>query len=212
MPDSTGKRIGLLGGSFDPVHRAHIELAKAALDTLALDEVQLLPAKQPWQKPTLAASTADRLAMLQLAVKSTPGLTINAIELDRPGKTYTLDTLQALPAEHQYYWLLGADQLVNFPTWHGWQEIAERVTLVVANRPGSELHIPAALQVQITAGLAHVQTLPFEPMDVSSSQLRQALGRGESADAWLAPAVANYIKQHDLYREPPAAYNQGLAP
>ena len=205
MPDPTGRRIGLLGGSFDPVHRAHIELAKAALRTLALDEVQLLPAKQPWQKPTLAASTSDRLAMLQLAVTNTPGLTINAIELDRPGKTYTLDTLKALPAENQYYWLLGADQLANFPTWHGWQAIARRVTLVVANRPGSELHIPAPLQEQITAGQASVQTLPFEPMDVSSSQLRQALGRGDLTDAWLAPAVANYIKQHRLYQDPPTA-------
>jgi len=201
----TAKRIGLLGGSFDPVHRAHIELAKIALNHLALDEVQLLPAKQPWQKPTLSASASDRLIMLQLAVQSTPGLTINAIELDRPGKTYTLDTLKALPAENQYYWLLGADQLTNFPTWRGWQEIAQRVTLVVANRPGSELRIPAPLQAQITAGQARVQTLPFEALDVSSSQLRQALGRGESADAWLAPAVANYIKQHQLYQDRPTA-------
>ena len=211
MPTPAGKRIGLLGGSFDPVHRAHIELAKAAFDTLALDQVQLLPAKQPWQKPTLSASASDRLAMLQLAVKSTPGLTINAIELDRPGKTYTLDTLEALSAENHYYWLLGADQLANFPTWHGWQDIAQRVTLVVANRPGSELHIPAPLALQINAGQAHVETLPFEPMDVSSSQLRQALGRGDPVEAWLAPAVANYIKQHNLYQDPPSASGQGLA-
>ena len=203
MTQATDKRIGLLGGSFDPVHLAHIELAKAALNRLALDEVQLLPAKQPWQKPTLSASASDRLIMLQLAVQSTPGLTVNAMELDRPGKTYTLDTLQALPVQNQYYWILGADQLTNFPTWHGWQDIARRVTLVVANRPGSELQIPEPLKLQISAGQARLEILPFEPMDVSSSQLRQALERSDPLDDWLAPAVAHYINEQGLYRKTP---------
>ena len=194
------KRIGLLGGSFDPVHRAHIELAKTAREHLNLDEVQLLPAKQPWQKPNLAASTQDRLAMLKLAIAQEPGLTVNPMELDRPGKTYTLDTLNALPENHQYFWLLGADQLANFPTWHGWQAIAKRVTLAVAQRPGTELQVPDPLQHEIDAGHAQVVLLPFEPMAISSSELRQSLEQADPVAHWLDPAVSDYIDKHHLYR------------
>lgn len=206
MPDDSGphnsERIGLLGGSFDPVHHAHIELAKAALKHLNLDEVQLLPAKQPWQKPALSASTTDRLAMLELAIKEIPGLTINRMELDRPGKTYTLDTLDALPAQPHYFWLLGSDQLANFPTWHGWQAIANRVTLAVAQRPGSEIEIPQALQAQIDEHQANVVTLPFEPMAISSTALRSALQTEQTlqvARQWLDPDVFAYIREHQLY-------------
>jgi nicotinate-nucleotide adenylyltransferase len=195
----SGQRIGLLGGSFDPVHRAHIKLAKTALKHLELDEVQLLPAKQPWQKPPLSASAQQRLAMLELAVNNESGLRVNAMELDRPGKTYTLDTLNALPTNHHYFWLLGADQLLNFPTWHGWQAIAERVTLAVAQRPGAGIDIPESLQEQIDAGRAHVVTLPFEPLAISSSQLRAALKSHQPLHDWLDPAVLAYIRKHRLY-------------
>ncbi len=192
-------RIGLLGGSFDPVHRAHVELAKSALAKLNLDQVQLLPAKQPWQKPELAASATHRLDMIRLAIEHVPGLVINDIELNRPGKTYTIDTLQALPPEHDYFWILGSDQLQNLPSWHQWQDIVRRVTLVAAQRPGSQLAIGAELQTLIEAGLARAQQLDFEQMDVSSTALRQALQHNQPTGLWLDPAVANYIEQHGLY-------------
>jgi nicotinate-nucleotide adenylyltransferase len=199
-------RIGLLGGSFDPVHRAHIALAQAALTQMALDEVQLLPAKQPWQKPSLSASTDHRLAMLALAVGARPGLRINDIELSRPGKTYTIDTLEALAPEHEYFWLLGADQLKNLPTWHRWQEVVSRVTLAVVDRPGTQLEIPLPLQHALQNSQASLIHLEFEPMAISSTLLRQALAHRTSGDAspphsdWLEPAVARYIEQHQLYQ------------
>ena len=199
MTSGSGKRIGLLGGSFDPVHIAHIELAKAAIKHLNLDEVQLLPAKQPWQKPELATSAQDRLNMLELATDGLPGIVINPIELKRPGKTYTLDTLNELPREHAYFWLMGADQLANFPTWSNWQEIAKRLTLVAAQRPGNALQVPPALQTLIDAGQAHVQTLPFEPLAISSSALRELLAQQKPVDQWLVPKVITYIGQHRLY-------------
>ncbi|MCD8518102.1 MAG: nicotinate (nicotinamide) nucleotide adenylyltransferase [Burkholderiaceae bacterium] len=193
-------RIGLLGGSFDPIHRAHVELAKTALSELKLDEVQLLPARQPWQKPALAASTQDRLAMIELAIGNIAGLSVNPIELARSGKTYTIDTLEQLPAQHTYFWIFGADQLQNFTTWHRWQDVARHVTLVAAQRPGAQLDIPPALRAQIDANKAQVLTLDFEPMDISATELRQALGLGKPVDQWLDPHVAAYIAQKHLYQ------------
>lgn len=195
-----GLRIGLLGGSFDPVHRAHTELAKAALEQFGLNEVQLLPARQPWQKPTLSAASQDRLAMLELATANLPGVTVNPIELTRPGKTYTIDTLKALPANNDYFWILGSDQLQNFPTWHRWQDIAKELTLLVAIRPGSSLAIPNELQKQIDSGLAQVQTLDFAPMSISATELRQALKQGQQLEQWLEPNVAAYISANHLYQ------------
>ena len=193
-------RIGLLGGSFDPVHRAHIELAKTALNALNLDEVQLLPAGQPWQKPTLSASGADRLAMIELAIAQHPKLSVNPIELNRPGKTYTIDTLDALPPAHHYFWILGADQLQNFPSWHRWKDIAKRVSLLVAQRPGAKLSIPPELQALVDAGQTSVHTLDFAPMDVSATALRQSLSAGAAVDHWIDSEVATYIAQNKLYQ------------
>lgn len=204
-------RVGLLGGSFDPIHLAHVELAKRALDQLALDRVELLPAKQPWQKPDLAATTEDRLAMIKLAISQVPGLAVNDIELTRPGKTYTFDTLQALAPEHEYFWLLGADQLQNFPTWHRWQDIAQRVTLVAAQRPGAESVIGAELAALVDCGQAKIIDLSFEPMDISSSALREALRNRQLTSQWLDPLVANYIKEHGLYQSTPPT-NTNTAP
>ena len=127
-------RIGLFGGSFDPVHSAHLALARTALSSLKLHQVQLIPAGQPWQRAPLGASPGQRLDMLKLAVGNTPGLVINPIEIERNGPTYTIETLEALTVGPEYFWLLGSDQLVNFCTWNRWQEIVQRVTLVVAQR------------------------------------------------------------------------------
>ena len=129
------KRIGLLGGSFDPVHLAHVALAQSALSALALEQVQLIPTANPWQREALQATPAQRLDMLALAIADQPGLAVNPIEIERGGATYTIDTLRALPGDARYVWLLGADQLANFCTWRAWDEIAERVDMAVAVRP-----------------------------------------------------------------------------
>lgn len=193
-------RIGLLGGSFDPVHRAHIALAQAALDQLGLDQVQLLPARQPWQKPTLSASAQHRLAMLELAIGERAGLVINDSELSRAPPTYTIDTLQALQKTHDYFWLLGSDQLNNLPSWHRWREVVALVTLVAVNRPGAIKPMPDELQTALDLGQAHLIHLDFEPIEASSTALRQALAGGCDTGNWLDPAVADYIKANRLYQ------------
>ncbi|HEY0294385.1 MAG TPA: nicotinate (nicotinamide) nucleotide adenylyltransferase [Bordetella sp.] len=193
------KRIGLLGGSFDPVHEAHIALALAARQALELDEVQLIPAAMPWQRGDLKAAAKHRLRMLDIVAAKHPGLTVNPIELERGGTTYTVDTLRALPAGPDYIWLLGADQLANFCTWRNWREITERVDLAVAVRPGTPLHAPDELADWLATRQSPLQQLPFQPMDVSASDIRTRLTSGASTAGLLDPDVATYIATHKLY-------------
>jgi len=193
-------RIGLLGGCFVPVQRAHLALAQTALVTLPLDEVQLMPAGQPWQRPPLGASPAHRLAMIKLAVGQAKGLQVNPIEIDRTGPTYTFETLALLPQEHEYFWILGADQLENFCTWREWSTIANKVQLVVAQRPGSKVAAPAALAAWLTQHNRHLVNLPFDPLDVSANEIRQRIARGDSTCDLIPEAVGQYITEHGLYR------------
>ncbi len=194
-------RIGLLGGSFDPVHSAHLLLASTALSELKLDQVQLIPAGQPWQRPPLGASATERLEMLRLALGETPGLNVNSVEIDRNGPTYTIDTLESLPEGPEYFWILGADQLENFCTWRQWKDIVSRVQLVVAQRPGSELIAPPELAAWLQTHNKRLIHLPFQPLNVSASEIRQRIARGETTVDHLPEAVALYITAHGLYRQ-----------
>lgn len=194
-------KIGLLGGSFDPVHNAHIRLALAAHEHLGLDRVELIPAAAPWQRSPLHTDARHRLRMLELALASEPTLTINPSELERAGQTYTIDTVQALDPAHDYIWILGADQLANFCTWHAWREILNHVQLAVAARPGYAPDPPADLQQALLdtpdKPLLHI---PFEPDPTSATWIRQALARGHPVQDLLHPHVLSYIHTHHLYQ------------
>lgn len=195
------KRIGLLGGSFDPVHVAHIALARTALRTLDLAQVELIPAASPWQRGPLRATPAQRCDMIRLAIAGEPGIVLNTTEIDRGGPTYTIDTVSALPARQRYVWLLGADQLANFCSWKAWQGIADRVDLAVATRPGAPLQPPAALQNHLAAQQRHVEILSFAEMPVSASAIRDRLAHGLPVDDLLAAPVYQYIRAHHLYHD-----------
>jgi nicotinate-nucleotide adenylyltransferase len=194
------KKIGLLGGSFNPVHLAHLAMARTALRALNLDEVQLIPAGNPWQKQPLRISGAQRLEMLTLAIADEPGIVINDIEINREGATYTIDTLRNLPRDAKYYWLLGTDQLNNFCTWQNWQEITDYVTLTVAWRTGYPLHIPPELDTLLRRDGKGLITLPFKAMDVSSTEIRSRIQQGQDASAFVPAPVLDYINTHGLYR------------
>ena len=125
---------------------------------------------------------------------------ISDIEIRRGGPTYTLDTLRALPPEPQYFWILGADQLQNFCTWHGWQEILSRVELAVAARPGAELQAPADMQAHLEKLNRRLHVLSMPPTDVSATAIRNGIAQGQSIETMLHPGVAQYIHQHRLYR------------
>ena len=195
-------RIGLLGGSFDPVHLAHITLARTALDTLALDEVQLIPAANPWQRPPLAASPEHRLAMLDIAVRGLPSMRINPAEILRGGRTYTIDTLEQLAQGPEYYWILGTDQLANFCSWHRWGDIVRLAHIAVALRPGTRLTIPAALNDRLDSLGRKLEQVPMTPLDISSTEIRARLAAGQSVDGLIDVAVKQYILENRLYRAP----------
>jgi nicotinate-nucleotide adenylyltransferase len=197
------KRIGLLGGTFDPPHLAHLALARQARDELRLDELRLLPAGQPWQK--LAAGQpapvdgAHRVAMLGLLTRGERGLVVDERELHRDGPSYSIDTVREILDEQpgaQLFFVIGQDQYARLHTWRDWDELLQRVTLAVAGRAGNAPTAPPDV-----AALAHrIETLALPPMAVSSTDIRARAARGEDLSSLVGPAVAAYIDQNALYR------------
>ena len=190
-------RIGLFGGTFDPVHNAHVALAKTALEALQLDELRWIPAGQPWQKSRQPTPAAAREAMLRLAIEGEPRFVLDRIELDRAGPSYTIDTVLELQASQpgaDWFLIIGQDQYAGLPSWQRWQELLARVRLAVAGRPGTQAETDPRL-----AAFA-VQRLPLPPLDISSTDLRRRAAAGADISTLVPPEVARYIEQHGLYR------------
>ena len=191
------KKIGLFGGSFDPVHSAHVALAQVALSQLQLDAVRWVPAGQPWQKTRELASPAHRAAMVQLAIADEPRFTLERCELNRVGPSFTLDTvreLQAATPGTQWFLIIGQDQYVGLHTWRDWKLLLQLVTLAVAMRPG----VPARANAEVERVRHQPVALPM--MDISSTEIRERVASGQGIDRLVPAAVARYIDRHHLYR------------
>jgi len=195
-------RVGLLGGTFDPVHLGHLAIARAALAELALDYVFFVPAAQaPLRGAAAAASANDRLELLNLAVAEAgdPRLGVLDLEVRAGGVQYTIDTVRALQAawpQARLYWLLGADQFTQLDHWREPEELARRVEFAVLDRPGLPPTAPppalvSVLKWQRLAGATH---------PASSSEIRRRRQAGELMDLWLPRAVATAIEEKKLYR------------
>jgi nicotinate-nucleotide adenylyltransferase len=215
--------VGILGGSFDPVHRGHLALAQAARAALELEQVRLMPAAQPWQKGALAASAADRAHLIELALGEQPGLVLDMHEIARGGPSYTIDTLRELRAAlgpaTPLVLILGGDQFDRLDTWREWQALTDCAHLAVAQRAGAALAPAAAVQawalprraapadaLRRPAGAVIEFAMP--PVPVSATALRAALAAKPTPEgearlrAALGPAVLDYIRAHHLYRNP----------
>ncbi len=193
------RRVGLFGGSFDPVHNAHVALAQAALKALQLDELRWIPAGNAWQKTRTMTAAVHRVAMVQLAMAAEPRYVLDRIEVKRSGPSYTLDTVRELAAHEagtQWFLVIGQDQYSSLHTWRHWQELLRRVTLAVANRPGDN----RAPHPDVRS-LAH-QMVPLPMLDISSTQVRQRVATGQDINPLVPPAVARYIENEGLYRSP----------
>ena len=191
------KRIGLLGGSFDPVHLAHVALAQSALSALALEQVQLIPTANPWQREALQATRRSASTCWRWPSRTSPAG--RQPHRDRAGgATYTIDTLRALPGDARYVWLLGADQLANFCTGAPGTKSPSAWTWPWRSVPARRWRRPPNWRRLRELGRG-LQSLPFAPMAVSASEIRRR-GQGESTAGMLAEPVAAYIAAHNLYR------------
>lgn len=191
-------RIGLLGGTFDPIHRAHIALALAARDAFDLSEVRFMPCAQQALKTRHPASATARTALLRLALAPHAGLTLDTRELYRPGKTYTYDTLCELRrAEPQadFFFIFGMDSVCDFSKWHRARELLTLCHFIAFERPGID---PPAVPFSAEL-LAHRLCGPR--IDLSSTALREAIARADwaAAEQMLPPGLLPYLRHHALY-------------
>ena len=194
------RRLGVFGGSFDPVHNAHVALAEAALAELRLDEVRWIPAGQPWQKAQGLTPAAQRMDMVAAAIRHEPRFVLDPIEVDRSGASFTLDTVRALSASQpgaQCFLLIGQDQYSNLHTWRDWQTLLGLVVLAVANRPGENRQAHPDVQ-----RFPH-RMVPLPMLDISSTDIRHRVAAGQDITALVPPQVARYIETHGLYRATP---------
>ncbi len=206
--------IGILGGTFDPVHFGHLRPALEARQALGLDEIRLIPCSVPPHRPQPFASARQRLTMLQGAIAGHAGFVIDERELHRDGPSYTLDTLLSLHADIKgvdLCLLLGMDAFRGLTSWHRWHELIDHCHIVVMTRPGATfpergelgtfigLHRvldPAALRMHST-GLLYFQEV--SQLEISGTHIRALLGRGEAADFLLPDPVLALIREQNLY-------------
>lgn len=215
------KPLGILGGTFDPVHVAHLRLAHEAWEGLDLSQVRLVPNAIPPHRAAPGTPAAHRLAMLRLAVAGHPGLAVDDRELLRPAPSYTIDTLESLRrevgAETPLCLILGADAFVLLETWHRWRALLGQAHLVVAHRPG---YPPADWQARMGEALGRelatratqdpadlkrapsgrICALPVTQLDVSATRVRALLAAGRPPRYLIPDSVLDYIETHHLYR------------
>ncbi|HKC89923.1 MAG TPA: nicotinate-nucleotide adenylyltransferase [Candidatus Limnocylindria bacterium] len=184
-------RLGVFGGTFDPVHVGHLAIAHAALESLRLDRVVFVLAKRsPLKDRGPVASEADRLAMLELAVAGEPRFAVSRAELDREGPSYTVDTLERLSGPDELFLILGSDAIADFPRWKDPDRIGRLATIAVAERPGAPERV----------GNAPIVTFDAPRLDISSRELRARAARGWSL-RYLVPETAwKHIEARGLYR------------
>lgn len=198
-------RIGLLGGTFDPVHFGHIHVAEAVLDGLSLNEIKFMPAGKPWMKSASNVTPPEhRLAMLQLAIRKNPAFSVSTIEIDRPGPTYTVDTLHQLQQTantgEQHYLIMSWSTLAELPEWKEPSAIVEMCNIVVLPRPGYNKPDPAVLEQQIPGIKSKLIWLNTPWMKISSTAIRERVARGLSIADAVPAEVAVYIENNRLYK------------
>lgn len=197
-------RLGILGGTFDPPHVGHLILAEGARAGLELNKVLFVPAGDPWRKADQDVLAAEhRLAMLRLALASDPYFEVCALEVERPGPSYTVDTLEALHRQHgpnvELYFILGEDALHDLPNWKDPDRIVALAWLAVAPRAQGSGPITSALEAAVPGTAARIVPVAMPTIDISSTALRARARAGQSLRYLVPLAVEEYIRRHGLY-------------
>jgi nicotinate-nucleotide adenylyltransferase len=196
------RRIGVMGGTFDPIHHGHLVAAEEARWQFDLDRVVFVPAGRPWQKPVGVTPPEDRYQMTVIATASNPAFTVSRLEIDHPGPTYTVDTLRRLRADQEagtrLYFIIGADAVLQILTWKEPDQVLAEAELIAATRPGFDLDL---LVSRVPGGAARVHRMEIPALDISASDLRGRVARGAPIQYLVPDGVAHYIREHGLYRD-----------
>ena len=208
-------RIGVLGGTFDPVHIGHLRGGLEVAELMQLDELRLTPNARPPHRDTPQVSALDRLAMVECAVAGVATLVVDSRELQRDTPSYTIDTLELMRAElaadDQLFLLLGWDAFCGLPMWHRWEELLQHCHILVLQRPDADSEPPDALRNLLAARSVsdplalkgpggQIAFVWQTPLAVSATQIRQLLASGKSVRYLVPDAVLAYIDAHGLYR------------
>ena len=208
------KPIGILGGTFDPIHYGHLRPAQEVLRALDLAEIRVIPAANPPHRRPPVATAEQRMRMVELAVAGVPGFTVDDREFRRGGPSYTVLTLESLRrefGERPLCLLMGLDAFECIETWHRWQRLPELAHFIVLTRPGWEFpageRLPPWARDRLVretskltqAGAGKIYFQAVTPQDISATRIREALARGEPVEAWLPPAVIEYIRANRVY-------------
>lgn len=211
------KHIGLLGGTFNPIHFGHLRMAQELADALNLDEVRFIPAANPPHKITPTVSAQQRVAMVQLAIDDNPLFKLDARELERAGASYTIDTLislrEELGSKASLCLMMGSDAFTKLDSWHRWDELLNYCHIILVQRPNAKSeklsdkmtaflsqHYTENLDdlAEKTAGYIHMQAITTQ--DISATHIREKLATGNSAKYLMPDTVLAYIQQQQLYK------------
>ncbi len=198
-------RLGILGGTFDPIHNGHLDLAQSAQRALNLDKVLFVPAgRPPHKKDASVTSSLHRLKMIELAIADRPCFAVSRVDLDRPGPHYTVDTVARLKTDNNLdaetcFFIIGSDSLEALPTWHAPERLLGLCRLAVGHRPGyrPDLADLTSLLPDLPERITWVE-MPANP--ISSTALRQQIARDEDVTGLIPSAVVAYIQQMGLYK------------
>ncbi|MBI2860265.1 MAG: nicotinate-nucleotide adenylyltransferase [Chloroflexi bacterium] len=197
-------RLGVLGGTFDPVHNGHLAVAQAVRDRLQLDQIIFVPACLPWLKKDRQVTPPEhRIAMLRLALAERAGLTVSPLEIVRGGPSYTADTVEelrrCLGTEAELFFIMGCDSLAGLPRWQDPARIIKMCRLVAVPRPGCPRTDLTALEAAIPGISGRVVLLDAPVIDVSATDIRRRIAAGLPVDHLVPPPVLRYIREHRLY-------------
>lgn len=198
-------RIGIMGGTFDPIHNGHIMLGRQAKEEYELDQIWFMPSGQPPHKTDRKVTDAEtRWAMAKLALNGQESFVLSDFEIRRPGNTYTAQTLTLLKEtypEHDFYFIIGADSLYEIERWYEPQRVMGQTVLLVAGREYDKEHRSLQKQIHYLEETYHarIRKLHCDRMDLSSEELRGMAAAGKSLEGLVPEAVAEYIKHHHLY-------------